>query len=213
MRHLRLFESKKYDNVEIDQEEFLRLYRTSIPFTKSELEKIFDYFYNYESDRMFYSNQPNIGFEWTRKFDFGDKKLYRPIFRVEGLKHPMKSGLSRWESVFKLEDHWFLVFDYIGTRSVKYRKCDDLGGLFEYFDVALKDYRIDFGDGKEYTFSADIMVRGKISKCVIQKSDDEWFYVAFSKNNINSYRDADHYKCDQFEGVMRLLRDRGILDS
>jgi len=142
MRHLRLFESKKYDNVVIDQEEFIRLYRTSIPFTKSELEKIFDYFYNYESDRLFYSNQPNIGFEWTREFDFGDEKLYRPIFRVEGLKHPMKSGLSRWESVFKLEDHWFLVFDYIGSGPVKYRKCDDLGGLFEYFDVALKDYRI-----------------------------------------------------------------------
>jgi len=74
------------------------------------------------------------------------------------------------------------------------------------------EYSCDFGDGKEYTFSADIMVRGKISKCVIQKSDDEWFYVAFSKNNINSYRDADHYKCDQFEGVIRLLKDKEILD-
>jgi hypothetical protein len=41
---------------------------------------------------------------------------------------------------------------------------------------------------------------------IIMINDDEWYYVYLLSNNYSGY-----YKCDQFDGLKKLLKDKGII--
>jgi len=50
----------------------------------------------------------------------------------------------------------------------------------------------------------------------IREKADEWFYVGIYQSDEGADLDDDwarvwYFKCDQIEGVLRLLKDRGIL--
>jgi hypothetical protein len=47
----------------------------------------------------------------------------------------------------------------------------------------------------------------------IIRTDDEWFYVRINKYPYINNSDLIVYKCDQIEGVMKLLKDLNIIKT
>ena len=128
MKYLKLFESY-YDNQELTDSEFQSLLKETLPFTKSELKMLYDYFSQYVWEDISYTNQKKIidikGLNWIENMHFS--KLEPPLFKVYDIS-------ERWVTILKLEDNWYLLFDWAGVHSFTYWKIDDLQGLFSYFD-------------------------------------------------------------------------------
>jgi|688.fasta_scaffold313341_4 hypothetical protein len=64
------------------------------------------------------------------------------MVRIERLRGQSDSDyevISRTITIFKLPDEYYLVFDWASGKIGKIR-CDDIGGLKEYFDEVLENY-------------------------------------------------------------------------
>ena len=67
-------------------------------------------------------------------------------------------------------------------------------------------------DGQGSVIYVDKMYQGTLceikiyTRIWISFNDDEWYYVALEKEPEDTF-----YKCDQFDGLKKLLKDKGII--
>ena len=137
-------ESSGYDNVKISESDLRENMKTrSIPFRYSQLKELIDYFCNWEFNDIFYSNQKKVeGLDdgyYKKEYNFMSDGF--PIFRIDKINHHITISVD--------DDDYYYVFDWNNSK-IKHMKCDDMGGLKEYFDkVFEKDIKIDSEDYKK----------------------------------------------------------------
>jgi hypothetical protein len=51
------------------------------------------------------------------------------------------------------------------------------------------------------------------SEIDIMKGDDDWYYVWMELFVYTERKDKEWYKCDQFEGLVKLLKDKGYTNK
>jgi hypothetical protein len=143
MRHLRKIYESQYDNTLLEDSDFDSYRRQSIPFGKRDIDQIFDYFDQWPMDSIYYYNQNPVGpGHKPDKAVFSNEKF--PMVRIENLSDMSGRGHTkigtRCITIFKLPDEYYLVFDWTSYYYVGRVKCDEIGGLMEYFDGVLKKY-------------------------------------------------------------------------
>ena len=69
------------------------------------------------------------------------------------------------------------------------------------------DYRIGhLSSGNQGSVRVDKMCQGILCEIKISLNDDEWYYVALEREPEDTF-----YKCDQFDGLKKLLKDKEII--
>lgn len=173
MKHIRKIYESQYNNTVLEDDEFDSYRRQSIPFGKRDITQIFDYFSQWDVDNMFYVNQKSVGPGHKPGYqNFNQENL--PMVRIERLldQWPVR---SRTITIFKLPDEYYLVFDWTSYGNIGKIRCDDIGGLKEYFDEVLKKYPKVGGDFQGYLQKVEqIRKKLKLSIQSMMSNMDDW---------------------------------------
>ena len=176
MRHIRKIYESQYNNTALEDDEFDSYRRQSIPFGKRDIAQIFDYFSQWDADNMFYVNQKSVGPGHEPGYqNFNQENL--PMVRIERLRDQSDSDKvrSRTITIFKLPDEYYLVFDWTSYGNIGKIRCDDIGGLKEYFDEVLKKYPKVGGDFQGYLQKVE-QIRKKLKWSIqsMMSNMDDW---------------------------------------
>ena len=52
--------------------------------------------------------------------------------------------------------------------------------------------------------------KGTLCEIKISLNDDDWYYV-YIYNEVRDKRSSGYYKCDQFDGLKKLLKDKEVI--
>jgi len=97
--------------------------------------------------------------------------------------------------------------EYFAQRVNRLNISDNLNNrIKDLFDTYLgNDYlKVDGQGSVIYVDSKDD--KGTLCEIKISLNDDEWYYVALEKEPEDTF-----YKCDQFEGLKKLLKDKEVI--
>jgi hypothetical protein len=176
MKHIRKIYESQYNNTALEDDEFDSYRRQSIPFGKRDITQILDYFSQWDADNMFYVNQNSVGpgHKLGEQY-FNQENL--PMVRIERLRYQSDSDMviSRTITIFKLPDEYYLVFDWTSYGNIGKIRCDDIGGLKEYFDEVLKKYPKVGGDFQGHLQKVEqIRKKLKFSIQSMMSNMDDW---------------------------------------
>jgi hypothetical protein len=200
---LKLISSLDWNKVNESKEYYKEEYHSSREnniedFTPNEIDVI-QHLYNKEVN----INKKRIYFDYKcDQFD-GLKDLLSDILI------PSSKNLTKWrDKVNESKEEYYTKItyrDYYTTDSGPWVKLSDkeLSILSKYGSKSsTSGYLV-------YRFKCDVEFIHSVGEAIIgvSKVDDEWFYVHFESTE-NNY--VEYYKCDQFDGVIKLLSDKLI---
>ena len=125
-------------------------------------------------------------------------KISQEEYNMSTIYHPAQEDEYEDDELFNKNDMNFLQKNWIDFTQSEISTLHDL--------MPKSSYKINpYTNGDRRIPKASIEYKDELNRIIIIKMIDEWYYV--------NYRGAknSHYKCDQFEGLLKCIKDITIL--